>query len=147
MSWTHFPIFVDTSVGTTLVVGGGANAARKLRLLLRAGARAKVVAPHAIEEIESYADEDRIEFLRRAVTQEDVASASLVISATGLDDVDTFVSTAAQIAGVKVNVVDRPDLSDFIVPSIVDRAPVVVAIVQRYPKATPCRHGGESMND
>lgn len=128
MSGTYFPIFVNVEAGAVLVVGGGENAARKVRLLLQARARVRVVALHAIDEIESHAEEERIELARRPVSQADIAAASFVISATGVDSVDRFVSTAAQCAGVKVNVVDRPELSDFIIPSIVDRSPVLVAI-------------------
>ena len=128
MTRRYFPIFWDTESGTALVVGGREDAARKVRLLLGAGARVKVVAPDANSELEDLAAEDRIEIAHRAVTERDITGSALVISATANDAVDEFVSAAAQVHGVKVNVVDRPDLSDFTVPSIVDRSPVLVAI-------------------
>ncbi len=128
MTRRYFPIFWDTNSGTALVVGGQEDAARKVRLLLGAGARVKVVAPDTNTELDALAAEDRIDIARRAVTEQDIAGAALVISATANDTVDEFVSTAAQVHGVKVNVVDRPGLSDFTVPSIVDRSPVLVAI-------------------
>jgi len=128
MTRRYFPIFWDTDSGTALIVGGREDAARKIRLLLGAGARVKVVAPDTNAELDDLAAEDRIDLVRRPVTEQDIAAAALVISATANDAVDEFVSTAAQVHGVKVNVVDRPDLSDFTVPSIVDRSPVLVAI-------------------
>lgn len=128
MSQSYFPIFWDTGSGNALVVGGGEDAARKVRLLVAAKARVRVVAPRTCPEIDAYADEDRVSLSRRAVTERDITSASIVISATGRDDVDSFTATTAQAHGIKVNVVDRPDLSTFIVPSIVDRSPILVAI-------------------
>jgi len=125
---SYFPIFWDTDSGTALVVGGGENAARKVRLLVAARARVHVVAPTAGEEIEAFADEDRIVLSRRPVGEDDIAGAAIVIAATGNDDVDSYCAATAQAHGVKVNVVDRPDLSNFIVPSIVDRSPILVAI-------------------
>ncbi len=128
MLHSYFPIFWDTASGIALVVGGGENATRKVRLLVAAQARVHVVATSANAEIDAFADEDRISLSRRPVTESDIAGAAIVIAATGRDDVDTFCAATAQASGVKVNVVDRPDLSTFIVPSIVDRAPVLVAI-------------------
>ncbi len=128
MSRDYFPIFIDTSIGEALVVGGGEDALRKVRLLLKAKAAIHVVAPQASPDIEALADAGSIGRSARAVTVEDIRTASFVISATGLDAVDRFVSETAKAAGVKVNVVDRQDLSTFIVPSIVDRSPVIIGI-------------------
>ncbi|WP_425404035.1 siroheme synthase CysG [Hwanghaeella sp.] len=128
MTQSYFPIFWNTDSGTALVVGGGEDAVRKVRLLVAAGARVHVVAPGAVAEIEAYADEDRITLSRRPVQDSDIAAAAIVIAATGIDTVDSHCAATAQAHGVKVNVVDRPDLSTFIVPSIVDRSPILVAI-------------------
>jgi len=128
MPQSYFPIFWNTASGIALVVGGGENAARKVRLLVAAQARVHVVAPTANAELEAFAEEDRLSLSRRPVTESDIAGAAIVIAATGRDEIDTFCAATAQARGVKVNVVDRPDLSTFIVPSIVDRAPVLVAV-------------------
>lgn len=128
MARQYFPIFWDTSSGTALVVGGGEDACRKIRLLLNSGARVKVVALDFNDEIKSLASERRVEAVERPVSEQDIKSAALVIAATGIESVDEFCSNAAQVHGVKINVVDRPDLSDFTVPSIVDRSPVLVAV-------------------
>ena len=124
----YFPAFHDLSTRPSLVVGGGEAAARKLRLLLKAGARPLVVAPGAVEEIAGLAREGRIVWQARAFAPADIAGCSLVIAASGQDEIDTAVSEAAQAAGVPVNVVDRPELSTFITPAIIDRDPLVIGI-------------------
>ncbi|WP_340118465.1 siroheme synthase CysG [Pelagibius sp. 7325] len=124
----YFPAFHDLSIRPSLVVGGGELAARKLRLLLKADARVVVVAPEANAEITRLAREGALTWHARPFQAGDVAGTALVIGATGIDAVDDAVSAAAQARGVPVNVVDRPDLSTFITPAIIDRDPLVIGI-------------------
>ncbi len=124
----YFPAFLDLLDRPSLLVGGGEPAARKLRLLLKAGARVAVVAPRVTPEIEALAAAGKIALDRRDFRADDVTGRALVVGATGLDAVDRSVAQAAGAAGLPVNVVDRPDLSTFIVPAIVDRGPVVIGI-------------------
>ncbi len=124
----YFPAFHDLSARPSLLVGGGELAARKLRLLLKAEARVVVVAPHAIPEIAKLAAEHRITWRQRGFAPTDVAGCALVIGATGRPAVDEAVAAAAGAAAVPVNVVDRPDLSSFITPAIIDRDPLVIGI-------------------
>lgn len=124
----YFPTFFDLRDKPVLLVGGGEPAVRKLRLLRAAGARVRVVAPEAAAEIADLAEAGETELVRRGVVAGDLAGRVLAVSATGLEAVDTRVAEAAREAGVPVNVVDRPDLSSFIVPAIVDRDPVVIGI-------------------
>jgi len=124
----QLPLFFTVRDRAVLVVGGGEAAARKLRLLLKAGARPVVVAPRVTAEIAALADEGRITWHGRAFREGDVAGVALSYGATGNDAVDRSVADAAQAAGVPVNVVDRADLSDFITPAIVERDPITVAV-------------------
>ncbi|HMA16661.1 MAG TPA: siroheme synthase CysG, partial [Kiloniellaceae bacterium] len=124
----YFPAFHDLTLRPSLVVGGGEAAARKLRLLLKAGARPVVVAPQADPEVAGLAREGPVTWHRRAFAPADIAGCGLVIAATGLTEVDEAVSAAGRAAGVPVNVVDRPELSSFITPAIIDRDPVVIGI-------------------
>ncbi len=124
----HFPAFHDVTDRHCLVVGGGEPAIRKIRLLRQARARVSVVAPRACREILGLASERALDLQLRGVDARDVAGTALVIAATGLDAVDRLVSEAAQAAGIPVNVVDRPEISTFIVPAIVDRDPIVIGI-------------------
>ena len=124
----YFPAFHDLSVRPSLVVGGGELAARKLRLLLKAGAKVVVVAPSADPEIAGLAREGSIDWQQRPFAAGDLAGCGLVIGATGRPAVDEAVAAAAHSRGIPVNVVDRPDLSSFITPAIIDRDPLVIGI-------------------
>jgi uroporphyrin-III C-methyltransferase/precorrin-2 dehydrogenase/sirohydrochlorin ferrochelatase len=124
----YFPAFHDLSRRPSLVVGGGEAAARKLRLLLKAAARPVVVAPRVGAEIAALAQAGSLTWHARAFAPADIAGCTLVIAATGLAEVDAAVSAAAQAAGLPVNVVDRPELSSFITPAIIDRDPLVIGI-------------------
>ena len=110
-----------------LLVGGGKAAACKLHLLLKAGAKVTVVAREVTAEIAALAPETVV-WQARDFKESDLAGAVLVIAASGIEAVDRAVSVAALARGLPVNVVDRPALSSFIMPAIVDRDPVVIGI-------------------
>jgi uroporphyrin-III C-methyltransferase/precorrin-2 dehydrogenase/sirohydrochlorin ferrochelatase len=124
----YLPMFHDISDRPCLVVGAGPVALRKIMMLRRAKARVTVVAPRAIDGVRDLLNSGAIELRARNFVTADVAGHILVIAATGNQAVDEAVSKAARAAGISVNVVDGPDLSDFIMPAIVDRDPVIVAI-------------------
>jgi len=124
----HFPAFHDVDARPCLLVGGGETAARKLRLLRAAGAAVTVVAPVAGPEIAALEAAGALRLRRRGFVPGDLDGQALAIAATGRDQVDRAVAEAARARGVPVNVVDRPDLSSFLVPAIVDRDTVVVAV-------------------
>ncbi len=124
----QFPVFFTVQDRPVLIAGGGEAAARKLRLLLKADARVTVVAPDATDEILDLVEAGDIDWQARAFQPEDLTGIVLAYGATGIDAVDRQVSDAARRAGVPVNVVDRPELSDFITPAIIDRAPITVAV-------------------
>ncbi|MBI3674273.1 MAG: hypothetical protein HY245_12820 [Rhizobiales bacterium] len=119
----YFPIFLDLKDRTVIVVGGGEEGLRKIRLLSRTGARIAIIAEALHDEI---AANPRVEWLARRFEPHRLDGAALVVSAEAT--LNEAVSAAAHARGIPVNAVDRADLSDFIVPSIVDRSPVVVAI-------------------
>jgi uroporphyrin-III C-methyltransferase/precorrin-2 dehydrogenase/sirohydrochlorin ferrochelatase len=110
------------------VVGAGAVALRKIRLLLRAGARLTVIAPRAHADVQALGSAGALTWHARTFAPGDVAGAMLVFGATDDADVNRAVSAAAQAAGIPVAIVDAPALSTFVTPAIVDRDPVTVAI-------------------
>ena len=124
----YFPTFFDLNGKPVLVVGGGETAARKIRLLRKAGARVTVAAPRANAEIEALAARGEVSLTRRGFVSGDVRGHSLVIGAVQDAGLEARVSEAARADGVPVNIVDRPELSSFTVPAMVDRDPIVVAI-------------------
>ena len=124
----YLPIFFDMRGRRAAVVGGGVAAARKAGLLLRAGAQVEIIAPRLTDELAQLARTRAIRHRARAFEPKDVTGCVLVIAATGDARVDDHVSSAAREAGIPVNVVDSPDLCSFILPSVVDRSPVTIAI-------------------
>ncbi len=120
----YFPIFLDLKGRPALIVGGGGAAARKLRLLQKAHAIVTVVAQRPVGEIEA-AD---VRLIRRGFVAGDVNGQAIVFAASGDDSLDDRVAEAARAAGIPVNVLDRASASTFILPAIVERDPVVVAI-------------------
>ncbi len=119
----YFPIFVDLKGRRVLVVGGGEEATRKVRLLLKTDAIIEVVARDLHPEL---AGNPRINHVAETFVPRLLDGAALVYSAD--KDQNAHVSAEAQARGIPVNAVDEADISTFIVPSIVDRDPVVVAI-------------------
>jgi uroporphyrin-III C-methyltransferase/precorrin-2 dehydrogenase/sirohydrochlorin ferrochelatase len=125
----YLPIFIGLRDRRALVVGGGEAAARKIRLLAKAGAAITVVAPtQACDEIAALAADGALALAHRAFAPRDLAGCALAFAAAEDRAIDDAVAQAATAAGVPVNVVDRPECSSFIMPAIVDRDPVVVAI-------------------
>ncbi len=124
----YFPTFFDLAGKPCLVVGGGERATQKIRLLRRAGALVTVVTRGPIEEIERLAAKGEVEIRRRGFVEGDLRDRVLAIGAAGDDDLDLRLCEAAKRRGVPVNIVDRPALSSFTVPAMVDRDPVLVAI-------------------
>jgi len=124
----YLPIFIDIKQKPCLVVGGGDIAYRKISLLIKANAQVSCIAKEACSNIIALADENKITLIQRNFEPTDVDSQRLIISATDNKQLNAEVSELANSANIPVNVVDSPDLCSFIVPSIVDRSPIVIAI-------------------
>ena len=122
------PIFLNIKNKKCVVVGGGEVAFRKATLLLRAGADLNIVAPVLSDELRKLCVDTDCAITAREFEEADINNAVLVVAAT--DDLKTNerVSVIASTLNIPVNVVDQPHLCSFIMPSIVDRSPIVVAI-------------------
>lgn len=107
------------------MVGGGAIAERKVASLLQAGAAVKVVSPAVTPRLAAYAAAGRIGLVRRRYRTGDLRGAFLAIAATADDRVNEKVSCDAP--GL-INVVDNPELANFIVPAVVSRGPLLIAV-------------------
>jgi uroporphyrin-III C-methyltransferase/precorrin-2 dehydrogenase/sirohydrochlorin ferrochelatase len=122
------PIFLDLKKRSCAVIGGGEVASRKVTLLMEAGARITVYAPTAGETIRRWAADGKVRHVAQEFRPEVLDGCALVIAATDDKTVNRQVSDAAKARNIPVNVVDQPDLCTFIMPSIVDRSPVIVAV-------------------
>jgi uroporphyrin-III C-methyltransferase/precorrin-2 dehydrogenase/sirohydrochlorin ferrochelatase len=120
----YYPLMLKVKGEPCLVVGGGTIALQKARALRKAGADVTAVSPVFSPAFQRLA----VRRLRRRFRAGDVAGRVLVIAATDSPEVNRAVFAAATARRIPVNVVDVPELCSFIVPAIVRRGPVVVAV-------------------
>ncbi|NME03555.1 siroheme synthase CysG [Aeromonas sp. DNRA1] len=124
----YLPIFCRLDNKPVLLVGGGEVAQRKARLLLDAGAQLTVVAPELDPELAELAANGSIEWLAGEFAPAQLTGKWLVVAATDRREVNALVYQSANQARIFANVVDDPKRSSFIMPSIIDRSPLMVAI-------------------
>ncbi len=124
----YLPIFIDIKQKPCLVVGGGDIAFRKITLLLKANAQITCVDRAACQSVKTLADAGKINLIEKDFELSDINTQVLIISATDDALLNAQVSTLAHDNNIPVNVVDSPALCSFIMPSIVDRSPIVIAI-------------------
>lgn len=124
----HLPIFLDIKDRLVLVVGGGDMAARRVEMAVRAGARVNVIAPDSCPALDELVGQGGVERQARAFDAADLQDCIVVMVATEDEDLNKRVSSLAQAAGIPVNVADRLSLCTFIMPAIIDRSPVLVAV-------------------
>ncbi|MCJ2365963.1 siroheme synthase CysG [Aeromonas dhakensis] len=124
----YLPIFCRLDNKPVLLVGGGEVAERKARLLLDAGAQLTVVAPELDPELAELAANGSIEWLAGEFAPAQLTGKWLVVAATDRREVNALVYQSANQARIFSNVVDDPKRSSFIMPSIIDRSPLMVAI-------------------
>lgn len=124
----YFPIFANLAGRPVLVVGGGAVAARKISLLLKAGAEVRVAAKHLNAELSSLAAENKILWLAEEFRAEHIRTVFLIIAASSDQALNRRVFHLAESCQKPVNVVDDRDHCSFIFPSVIDRNPVQIAV-------------------
>src|SRR3984885_13001546 len=128
MAVKYFPVFFDLQGLHVLVVGGGEVALRKVSLLERTGAVITVVAPRIATGLQERGAAGTIKLVAREFVPEDLDGARLVVVATSRRAVNRFIAKLSDARAIPVNVVDDREASRFIVPAIVDRDPIMVAI-------------------
>ena len=139
-----YPVSLDIDDKLCLVVGGGQVAARKVRGLLAAGARVRVISPALHVRMEVLLAEEGVEWQRKAFAAEDVEGAFLVFAATDRPEVQAAVLAAARSHNLLINMADNPVACDFQVPAVLRRGelsisiatngttPAVAALVRRH---------------
>lgn len=122
------PIFFNVRRRPVLLVGGGDVATRKATLLLSAGAHLSVVAPEITSILARWVEEGKLTHIAGNFDEAMLMDKVLVFAATNDGEANRAVYQAAQARGIPINVVDRPDLCTFVMPSIIDRSPLVAAV-------------------
>jgi precorrin-2 dehydrogenase/sirohydrochlorin ferrochelatase len=153
---SFYPIFLNIEARSCLVVGGGCVAERKVLALVKAGADVTVISPKLTKALKALVEGDtqkaktsqktskkpqkpakkpkkddktaKIKYIKRDYKFGDAEGYALIISATDNAGVNKLVHSDAFECGVLLNVVDQPGLCDFIVPSVVDRGALKVAV-------------------
>lgn len=124
----YLPISLDIKTQHCLVVGGGEIAGRKVDVLLRAGAQVKVVSPTLTQALVELNAAGKIQHHSAEFQESDLTGMLLVIAATDNAAINQQVSDLARERAMLVNVADQPELCNFILPSIIDRSPVMIAV-------------------
>ena len=124
----YLPIFLDLSGRSCLIVGAGEVAVRKVHRLKETGAHIVVVAPKICADLKALAKINKIEYIAEHFSEKLLDDKLLVIAATNDEALNRQIFTLATARGILVNVVDNPDLCHFIMPAVVERDPVQIAI-------------------
>ncbi len=125
---TYYPIMVDLTGKEVLVVGGGSVAARKISTLLEYGAVVSVVSKDLSDEIKSHVDSNKVRYLGEEFSLVFLKEKFLVIAATDDAELNHRISQVAEEKGMLINAVDQPADCNFIVPSIIKRGDLIVAV-------------------
>jgi len=124
----HLPIFLNLKNARALVVGNGTIAARKADLLLRAGCSLTVIAPELSEELVALTDKYSFEHKTGDLRADDLTGCVVVFGCCQDDAVNQKLYDLATEAGILVNVSDNTEKCSFIMPAVVDRTPLLIAI-------------------
>jgi uroporphyrin-III C-methyltransferase/precorrin-2 dehydrogenase/sirohydrochlorin ferrochelatase len=122
------PIFLNIQSRPCAVIGGGDVAARKVGLLAAANGQITVIAPELCQELQDLTNNNEITHLNTSHSDITLEGYSLIIAATDNNSVNLEVANKAKQLNIPVNVVDTPDAGTFIMPSIIDRSPVIAAV-------------------
>ena len=124
----YYPIHLDIQNRNCLVVGGGGVGTRKVMTLLNCGAKVTVVSPDISEKLHNLADSPSLTLKQRPYQSEDLAGMFLVIGATDDETLNRQISRDAEQRSTLCNIADRPEICNFILPSIVQRDDLIITI-------------------
>lgn len=123
-----YPAYLDLRDRPCVVIGGGAVAERKALVLLEAGADVTIVSPTLTPKLHELSGSGKITHLQKKFEECDVDGAFLAVAAAGSPEVNTAAAHACKKKHVLVNVASPPEESSFIVPSVVERGELLIAV-------------------
>jgi precorrin-2 dehydrogenase/sirohydrochlorin ferrochelatase len=124
----YYPAYLDIKGKRCLVIGGGEVAERKVNSLLKCGAEVSIVSPDLTRRLKELNSKGKIKFLKGKFKEKYLKDIFLVIGATDNSNVNFKVYESANKKNILVNIVDSPELCNFIVPSIIERGDLTIAI-------------------
>ncbi|HUV51178.1 MAG TPA: bifunctional precorrin-2 dehydrogenase/sirohydrochlorin ferrochelatase [Anaerolineae bacterium] len=124
----YYPVSLDILNRKCLVAGGGPVGTRKVLTLLDCGAKVTLVSPDATEKLLELVDNGLIRWEKRSYLASDLDGTFLVIGATNDEELNRQISADAEKLNMLCNIADRPEVCNFILPSIVNRGDLVISI-------------------
>ena len=124
----YFPLFIRLTNQPCLIIGAGEVAARKIDLLSRSGAKITVIAKEIGKSVTEMIDHHQLCVIEKPFDEEDLRGFKWVVAATNNGPLNKKIAAAANRFNVPINVVDDPELCNFIFPAIIDRSPMIAAI-------------------
>ncbi|MFC1823898.1 bifunctional precorrin-2 dehydrogenase/sirohydrochlorin ferrochelatase [Thermodesulfobacteriota bacterium] len=124
----YYPVFLDLRGRKVLVVGGGEVAQRKVDTLLQFGAEVYIVSRELSSRLSDYEKTDRVKVLGPEFHEDHLEGSFLVIAATDDPDLNHLIGEKAKEQGLLINAVDQPVDCNFIVPSILSRGDLLIAV-------------------
>ena len=124
----YYPVYLDVRSRPCLVIGGGAVAERKTLTLLEAGADITIVSPALTEKLQELSLSGKITHRKKNFEEKDLSGEFLVIVATDSPYLNRFAALACKKRQILANVVVPPDESSFIVPSVIERGDLLIAV-------------------
>ncbi|PYQ29218.1 MAG: siroheme synthase [Acidobacteria bacterium] len=126
--YPYYPIYLDIEDHAVLIIGGGNVCARKAETMMKYGARVTIVSPEFTGEIEAWARDGQLALKRKRYDASDLEGATIVIASTDDTSVNEQIAADCRARRIPVNVVDVTPLCEFIVPAIIDKGSVHIAI-------------------
>jgi len=124
----YFPVNLMIAQRKCVVIGGGKVAARKVAALLDCGGTVEVISPVLTEELQEHHRQGHLQWRQRSYRAGDLAGAFLVIAATDAEEVQAAVFAEASAANQLINVADVPPRCNFILPAVLSRGDLVIAV-------------------
>jgi len=127
-NFPYYPIYIDIEDRSVLIVGGGTVCARKAETMMRYGARVTIVSPEITDEIAAWEHAGVLAVQRKMYAESDLEGASMVIASTDDQCVNARVARDCRRRRIPVNVVDVTHLCEFIVPAIIEKGSIQIAV-------------------
>ena len=126
--YPYYPIYIDIEDRDVVIIGGGNVCARKAETMMKYGARVTIVSPEFTDEIEEWAREGRLTLKRKHYEDADLEGANIVIASTDDQQVNEQIAADCRRRRIPVNVVDVTPLCEFIVPAIIEKGSIQIAV-------------------
>jgi len=124
----YYPIYLDIEERNVVIIGGGNVCARKAETMMKYGARVTVVSPELTDEIEQWATDGCLAIRRKPYEEADLDGAHIVIASTDDQSVNEQIAADCRARRIPVNVVDVTPLCEFIVPAIIEKGSIQIAV-------------------